>query len=105
MSFKKLLIIFLLTKQQISFKASSLCRLIMLGNIAFLSLFCHLLNLKFKKIFQENGLDPGQARHFVGPDMGPNCLQLLAADNKYPPKFGGLMQLLQRHSGGYGLFG
>ena len=22
-----------------------------------------------------NGLDPDQARHFVGPDLGPNCLQ------------------------------
>ena len=20
-----------------------------------------------------NSLDPGQARHFVGPDVGPNC--------------------------------
>ena len=22
-----------------------------------------------------NSLDPDQARHFVGPDLGPNCLQ------------------------------
>ena len=22
-----------------------------------------------------NTLDPGQARHFVGPDLGPNCLE------------------------------
>ena len=29
-----------------------------------------------------NSLDPDQARHFVGPDLGPNCLQLLSADNK-----------------------
>ena len=28
-----------------------------------------------------NGLDPDQARHFVGPDLGPNCLHLLSADN------------------------
>ena len=27
-------------------------------------------------------LDPDQARHFVGPDLGPNCLQMLSADNK-----------------------
>ena len=53
---------------------------------------------KFKKIFQENGLDQGQARHFGEPDMGSSCLQLLAADNQCPPKFGGLVQLLQRHS-------
>ena len=29
-----------------------------------------------------NNLDPDQARHFVGPDLGPNCLQLISADNK-----------------------
>ena len=28
-----------------------------------------------------NNLDPDQARHFVGPDLGPNCLQTLSADN------------------------
>ena len=27
-----------------------------------------------------NSLDPDQDRHFVGPDMGPNCLQKLSAD-------------------------
>ena len=29
-----------------------------------------------------NSLDPDQARHFVGPDLGPNCLQRLSADDK-----------------------
>ena len=34
----------------------------------------------FEKIFQEyhqsvKHLDPDQARRFVGPDLGPNCLQ------------------------------
>ena len=28
-----------------------------------------------------NSLDPDQARHFVGPDLGPNCLQSLSADD------------------------
>ena len=28
-----------------------------------------------------NSLDPDQARHFVGPDLGPNCLQSISADN------------------------
>ena len=28
-----------------------------------------------------NTLDPDQARHFVGPDLGPNCLQRLSADD------------------------
>ena len=29
-----------------------------------------------------NGLDPGQDRRYVGPDLGPNCLQRLSADDK-----------------------
>ena len=33
----------------------------------------------FKKFFQK--LDPDVVRHFVGPDLGPNCLQRLSADN------------------------
>ena len=28
-----------------------------------------------------NRLDPDQARRFVGPDLGPNCLQMLSADD------------------------
>ena len=28
-----------------------------------------------------NSLDLDQARHFVGPDLGPNCLQSLSADD------------------------
>ena len=28
-----------------------------------------------------NSLDPDQARHFVGPDLDPNCLQTLSADD------------------------
>ena len=28
-----------------------------------------------------NSLNPDQARHFVWPDLGPNCLQRLAADD------------------------
>ena len=31
-----------------------------------------------------NSLDPDQDRYFVGPDLGPNCLQMLAADDKSP---------------------
>ena len=27
-----------------------------------------------------NSLDPDQAGHFVGPDLGPNCLHKLSAD-------------------------
>ena len=28
-----------------------------------------------------NILDPDQALHFVGPDLGPNSLQMLSADD------------------------
>ena len=28
-----------------------------------------------------NGLDPDQVRRFVGPDLGPNCLQKLSAED------------------------
>ena len=28
-----------------------------------------------------NFLDPDQARHFVGPDLGPKCLHELSADD------------------------
>ena len=55
--------------------------------------FCHQLivfkiNL-LKKFFEEytctirvsNSLDSDQARHFVGPDLGANCLLMLSADD------------------------
>ena len=29
-----------------------------------------------------NSLDPDQARHYVGPDLDPSCLQRLSADDK-----------------------
>ena len=28
-----------------------------------------------------NSLDPDHARCFIGPDLGPNCLQKLSADD------------------------
>ena len=52
--------------------------------------FCRLLiffqNQLFGKIPSgmpslSNSLDPDQARHIVGPDLGPNCLQRLSADD------------------------
>ena len=56
----------------------------------FFILFCRLLIFfkitYLKKIFMNtikvsNSLDPDQARHFVRPDLGPNCLQRLSADD------------------------
>ena len=33
----------------------------------------------FKEYYQvSNSLDPDQDRHFVGPDLGPNCLHRLS---------------------------
>ena len=29
-----------------------------------------------------NGVDPDQDRHSIGPDLDPNCLQRLSADDK-----------------------
>ena len=42
-----------------------------------------LLKKKYVKntIRVSNSLDPDQARRFVGPDLGPNCLQRLSADD------------------------
>ena len=39
----------------------------------------------FKTIQVSKSSDPNQARHFVGPDLGPICLQRLSADNKSHP--------------------
>ena len=33
-----------------------------------------------------NSLDPDQARHFVGPDLGSNCLQWLSAGDTNRPR-------------------
>ena len=33
----------------------------------------------FNTIRVSNSLDPDKAQHFVGPDLGPNCLQRLLA--------------------------
>ena len=60
--------------------------------ICLLGKFCILFSkLAFLKnsfrntIRVSNSVDPDQARHFVGPDMGPNCLQkLLAYDTSRP---------------------
>ena len=40
------------------------------------------LKKKFRNTIRVlNNLDPDQARHFVVPDLGPNCLQRLSADD------------------------
>ena len=44
--------------------------------------YCAIFNSLDATIRVSNSLDPDQARHLVGPDLGPNCLQRLSADNK-----------------------
>ena len=40
------------------------------------------MNDNFRNTFRvSNSLDPDQARHFVGPELDPNCWQSLSADN------------------------
>ena len=60
-------------------------------------LFCHLLvflkvnflkNSFWNTFRVSNSLDPDQARHFFGPDLGPNCLQSLSADDTSRQKSG-----------------
>ena len=36
----------------------------------------------FNNISVSNSLDTDQARHFVRPDLAPNCLQRLSEDDK-----------------------
>ena len=51
------------------------CRLLILFKINFFA-----KSFKYTiRVF--NSLDPDQARLFVGPDLGPNCLQRLSADD------------------------
>ena len=57
----------------------------------FFLFYCCLLNFKKKYLLKKksfrntikvsNGLDPDQAGHSVGPDLCPNCLQKLNADD------------------------
>ena len=61
--------------------------------VCFQFLFLNLCMLLFfsKSIFSKNSfrntirvsnsLDPDQAKNFVGPDLVPNCLQKISADN------------------------
>ena len=57
----------------------------MLGNFA-LFLVCSFFKLTVSNISLSNNrvsysLDPDQARHYVGPNLGPNCLQRILADD------------------------
>ena len=64
-----------------SLEISNLC---MLGNVncmLFLSSSDCFRNNYFRNTIRvSNSLDPDQARRFVGPELGPNCLQRLSAE-------------------------
>ena len=47
-----------------------------------ISLKFTILTTSFKNTMSDlNRVDPDRARRFVGPDLGPNCLQRLSADD------------------------
>ena len=74
--------------QPIAVSIFSLC---LLGNFECILFSADLFqNQLFRKILSgippvSNSLDPDQAQHFVGPDLGPNCLQRLSADDPSKP--------------------
>ena len=40
-----------------------------------------------------NSLGPDQIRHFVGPDLGPSCLQRLSVDDASRQRFNGYLMV------------
>ena len=58
----------------------------------------HFLKKYFRNsISLSNILDPDQARHFVRPDLGPNCLQRLSADNASRQRVEGVRNRRKKH--------
>ena len=47
-------------------------------------------------IRMSNSLDPDQARHFVGPDLGSNCLHLTIITISHYKKIGYNINVLQQ---------
>ena len=55
--------------------------MLLLSSVDF-SEFTFFFNSLRNTIRVSNGLDPDQDQHYVGPDLGPNCLSRLSADDK-----------------------
>ena len=53
----------------------------MLGNVACIYILFLSADIFSETIRVSNSLDPDQARHFVGPELGPNCLQRISSDD------------------------
>ena len=58
--------------------------MLLLSSADFFSILTFSKNSFRHTIRVSNGSDPDQDRHIVGPDLGPNCLQRLSADDKSP---------------------
>ena len=56
--------------------------MLLLWSVYFFSKLTFSKNPFSNTIRVSNGLDPDQDRHSVGPDLGPNFLQSLSADDK-----------------------
>ena len=58
-----------------------------MGNFSFFFTVLIFFKINFlEKFFQDynqsvNNLDPDKTQHFVGPDLGPNCLQRISAED------------------------
>ena len=70
------------------FESKILLTLCLLGNLSYFLSSANFFKINFfrKNSFRitirvANSLDSDQARHFVGPDLGSNCLQRLSADD------------------------
>ena len=64
-----------------SLEISTLCILDNVNCMLYLSSADCFRNDYFRNTIRvSNSLDPDQARQFVGPDLGPNCLQRLSAE-------------------------
>ena len=55
--------------------------MLFLSSACFFSKSTFLKNSFRNAIRMSSSLDPDQARHVVGPDLDPNCLQRLSADD------------------------
>ena len=69
----------------LKYKTITLCMLCTFHDFFFSSV--NFFRNQLKKIYQEyhqsvKYLNPDQARRFVGPDLGPNCLQRFSAEDK-----------------------
>ena len=66
--------------------------------LIFLSKSSFLKNSFRNTIRVSNSLDPDQARHFVGPDLGPNCWPRISADGASRQRVSRMLIFLSKSS-------